>query len=537
MAARQIELYDTTLRDGTQGEDLALSVPDKLRIAKRLDAFGIDFIEGGWPGSNPKDEAFFKEAKKLRLKHSQLAAFGSTCKPTSKAEKDPNLAALIAAQTPVITIFGKTWDFHVRDALKISLPKNLELIRESVRYLKRHAGLVFFDAEHFFDGFKANREYALRSIQAALEAGADRLVLCETNGGTLPHEVAEIVTAVQQSLPKSKLGIHCHNDAEVGVANSLTALRAGAVQVHGTINGYGERCGNANLCSIIPALSLKMGLRSHADKHLGELSELSHFASEVANLPHPRNQPYVGESAFAHKGGIHVSAILKHSATYEHIDPKKVGNRQRVLISDLSGESNLLYKAKALGIPVRKGHPGLKKFLQEIKALENVGYAFEGAEASFEIRLREAVSKWPNFFEVAYFRATDHIDEHSQANSPTSEATVKIRVSGREQVVSGEGVGPVNALDKAMRKALEDFYPSLKSVSLKDYKVRVLSDGRGTAAMVRVLIEFSDAKDTWRTVGVSPNIIEASEEALADGLAYKLFRDGIKTIATSRYAS
>ena len=525
MTKRYIEIYDTTLRDGSQGEELSFSVEDKLQIARKLDEFGIDFIEAGWPGSNPKDESFFQAARRLSFKHSKLCAFGATRRATVSAREDKNLNALIAAKTPVVTIFGKSWDLHVRDALTISLKQNLTLIADSIAYLKKHVSTVFYDAEHFFDGFKANPQYALSTLEAAIAGGADRIVLCETNGGILPYDLSEIVRFVHEKFPAAKLGIHCHNDSEVAVANSLAAIRRGAVQVHGTINGYGERCGNANLCSLIPAIHLKLGFDCGPVKHLAALTTVSHFVSEMANLPHRRDQAYVGESAFAHKGGIHVSAILKNPKTYEHLDPTLVGNRQRVLVSDLSGESNLIYKAKELGIRIQKGHPHLRTLLEKLKSLENLGYQFEAAEASFEILLRKGLGKWPRFFELLHFKTTDYIaSAHAQsASQPTSEASIKIRVKGEEHFAAAEGVGPVHALDQALRQALESGYPALRDIALKDYKVRVLTGNGGTSSMVRVLIEFEDSGRTWRTVGVSPNIIQASYEALVDGIEYKLF--------------
>lgn len=528
MGKRAIEIYDTTLRDGSQGEDISFTVDDKLEIAKKLDGFAIDFIEGGWPGSNPRDEEFFARAKSLRLKTSQLAAFGSTRKAGNRASVDPNLKALVAAETPVVTIFGKSSDLHVREALKVSPLENLKMIGESIAYLKANVKQVFYDAEHFFDGYIANPDYALATLKAAFEAGADRLILCETNGGRLPDEVSEICERVIREMPEARFGVHCHNDGELGVANSLAAIRAGAIQVQGTVNGYGERCGNANLCSIIPAVLLKMGgdVTARCAPKLKGLTSLSRFVSEIGNLPHSGRMPYVGESAFAHKGGIHVNAVLKNKLTYEHIDPLTVGNARRVLISDLSGEGNLLYKALEFGIKIPPKHPKMKGLIQELKALENMGTQFEAAEASFEILLRKTFDKWPSFFELLYFRVIDHVSalHGEKAAEPSSEATIKIRVKGQEAFAASEGVGPVHALDRALRGALESAYPKLKDLELKDYKVRVLNQHGGTSSMVRVLIEFGDREKTWRTVGVSPNIIQASYQALVAGIEYKLWR-------------
>lgn len=519
---KNIKIYDTTLRDGTQAEEITFSVEDKILVAKKLDELGIHYIEGGWPGSNPKDVQFFKEIKKTRLKNSRLSAFGSTRRPKVKPSEDPNLKALVSSGADVACIFGKSWDLHVREALKISLKENLELIYDSVAFLKKHFDEVFYDAEHFFDGYKANPEYAIKTIKAAADAGADCLVLCDTNGGTLPHEVAEAIKKVQKTT-KTPIGIHCHNDSELAVANSLIAAEMGAVQVQGTINGYGERCGNANLCSIIPNLSLKMGIKCLSDAQMARISEVSRFVSEIANLPHNSHLPYVGESAFAHKGGIHVSAVMKKPETYEHIRPDLVGNRQRVLVSDLAGKSNILYKAREYGIDIESSDPVTRNLVETIKDLEHKGYQFEGAEASFEILMKRVLGRYKKHFNLVGFRVID--EKRKEDEPPTAEATIMVEVGGKVEHTAAVGDGPVNALDNALRKALEKFYPSLKEVKLLDFKVRVLTAGKGTAASVRVLIESGDKTDKWGTVGVSENVIEASWQALVDSIDYKLYKD------------
>ena len=517
-----IKLYDTTLRDGTQAEDVSFLVADKIRIAHKLDELGIHYIEGGWPGSNPKDIAFFKDIQKAKLNQAKIAAFGSTRRTQTTPEKDHNIRTLIQAQPDVVTIFGKTWDFHVFEALRISLDENLELIFDSLEYLKKHVAEVVYDAEHFFDGYKANPEYALKTLQAAEQAGVDCIALCDTNGGTLPHELPAILAAVKKAV-KTPLGIHTHNDGECAVANSLVAVAHGSVHVQGTINGFGERCGNANLCSIIPALKLKMGKECVSDDQLKRLREISRTISELANLVPGKHQPSVGNSAFAHKGGVHVSAIQRHPETYEHIRPEKVGNVTRVLVSDLSGRSNILAKAEQFNINLDSKDPVTLEILEEIKEMENKGYQFEGAEASFELLMRRALGTLRHHFSVIGFRVIDtkrHEDE-----MPSSEATVQVKVGGRIEHTAAEGNGPVNALDHALRKALENFYPQLKETKLLDYKVRVLPAGKGTASVTRVLIESGDKFERWGTVGVSDNIIDASYQALVDALQYKLIKD------------
>lgn len=518
----RVWLYDTTLRDGTQAEDVSFLVADKIRIAQKLDEIGIDYIEGGWPGSNPKDIAFFKDVRKVKLHHAKIAAFGSTRRAKVTPDKDNNIRTLVQAEPDTVTIFGKTWDFHVREALRISLEENLELINDSLAYLKEHVGEVVYDAEHFFDGYKANPDYALKTLEAAAQANVDCIVLCDTNGGSLPFEVAEIIKVVRKRI-KTPLGIHTHNDGECAVANSLAAVECGVVHVQGTINGFGERCGNANLCSIIPALKLKMGRECVSDEQLRSLRQVSRTIYELANLVPNKHQAYVGNSAFAHKGGVHVSAIQRHPETYEHIRPELVGNVTRVLVSDLSGRSNILVKAEEFNVNLDSKDPVTLEILEKIKELENQGFQFEGAEASFELLMRRALGTLRSFFSVIGFRVIDtkrHEDE-----MPTSEATVQVKVGGRIEHTAAEGSGPVNALDNALRKALEQFYPHLREMKLYDYKVRVLPAGKGTASMIRVLIESGDKSGRWGTVGVSDNIIDASYQALIDALQYKLLRD------------
>jgi len=521
---RLIKIYDTTLRDGTQGEGVAFSMEDKVRIAQRLDALGVHYIEGGWPGSNPKDLRFFKRVQDAVFKTAKVTAFGATRRPGVRPEEDGNLQALVEAGPPVVTIFGKSWDFHVTTALGTTLEENLAMIGESVGFLRKHFEEVIYDAEHFFDGFKRNREYALRTLLTAEAAGAHCLVLCDTNGGSLPHDVLEIVREVKKAVkPATPLGIHVHNDTECAVANSLAAVAEGVNHVQGTINGYGERCGNANLVSIIPNLILKMGLQCIPEGHLRELRDVSRFVSELANRKPWQAQPYVGDSAFAHKGGIHVSAVVKHSETYEHINPELVGNRRRVLVSELAGKSNILWKAKEYGIDIDKDTPDARRILQTIKELEDQGYQFEGAEASFELLMERALGNHRPYFELEAFRVV--VEERLGDREPLSEATVRIKVKGIAEHTAAEGNGPVNALDNALRKALEEFYPTLREVTLLDYKVRILDEFKGTAAKTRVLITSGDGDESWGTVGVADNIIEASWQALVDSIEYKLRRD------------
>jgi 2-isopropylmalate synthase len=522
----QVQLYDTTLRDGAQQEGISFSVADKLKIARKLDELGIYFIEGGWPGANPKDTEFFIKAQGLKLKNSVLVAFGSTRHPESKVGKDAGLLALVEAGTKVVTIVGKSWDAHVTQVLETSLHNNLRIITDSVDFLKSKRLTVFFDAEHFFDGYKANPEYAIQVVKAAARAGADCVVLCDTNGGALPSEITAAVKAVQKSVSIA-LGVHVHNDGELAVANSLAAVQAGVVQVHGTINGYGERCGNANLCSIIPDLKLKLGIDCITDVQLAKLTEVSHYVAELANMAPSSHLPYVGTSAFAHKGGLHVSGIMKWEDSYQHIAPSLVGNQPNVVVSELSGKGNIVYKAKELGITLPSKSKQTRQILQQIKLLESRGFQYEGADASFELLLRRAQAEYMPPFELIDFMVV--VERHRRPSRENesellSEATVKVKVGDKIMHTAAEGNGPVNALDRALRKALVEFYPDLTVVELMDYKVRILEESAGTGSQVRVLIESSDGKKQWRTVGSSTNIIEASWLALADSMEYWLLK-------------
>ena len=518
---RKIELYDTTLRDGAQSEDISFSLEDKLRIAAKLDEFGIHYIEGGWPGANPKDAEFFRQAKKLGLKNSRLAAFGATHRASLPVGRDPSIKELLSAKTPVVTIFGKTWDFHVREALRVSQQKNLDLIYNTIDYLKKRVQHVFFDAEHFFDGYRANPEYALKTLEAAVSAGAECLVLCDTNGGTLPGDIGRIVKEVVGRF-EMPVGIHAHNDSDCAVANSLVAVEQGASQVQGTINGLGERCGNANLISVIPGLKFKMKLGCITERNIKKMKDVSRYVTEISNLRHFKRQPYVGDSAFAHKGGIHVSAILRHPETYEHIRPERVGNYQRVLVSDLSGKSNIIRKISDFKLTIDPDSPKVTEIVQDLKRLENQGFQFEGAEASLELLMKKTFGLYRKSFDLIGFRVI--VEKRKEGEDPLSEATIMIRTPQGVEHTAADGNGPVNALDRALRKALEKFYPQLRDVSLIDYKVRVLTAGKGTDTNVRVLVESGDGRHKWGTVGVSENIIEASWQALVDSIEYKLLR-------------
>ncbi len=520
MKKKRVYIYDSTLRDGTQGEGINLSCTDKILIAKKLDELGIDYIEGGWPGSNPKDVEFFERIKDVGLKYSKVAAFGSTRHSKNKPEDDLNLTKLVESETPIITIFGKTWLLHVKEALRVSAETNLKMIDDSIRFLKSFGREVIFDAEHFFDAYKDDPMYALTALTAAANAGADCLALCETNGGCIPQEVCGIMTAVCDKFPDVKIGFHGHNDSACGVANSLMAVSTGAEHIQGTINGIGERCGNADLTGIIPGLVLKMGCKTSVN--LKKLTEISKYVDEITNGIHNKRQPYTGQSAFTHKGGIHVSAIQRNEQTYEHIKPETVGNKQRVLVSELSGKSNVLFKTKKLGIKLDAKGKAIKRVLEEVKKKEHLGYEYEAADASLELLIKKALGEFVSSFEVLGFRV---IDEDRQG-SIISEATVKAQVKGVEEHTAAEGDGPVNALDQALRKALRPFFPVLETISLIDYKVRVLPGDilTGTAAKVRVFVESSDGKNIWGTVGVSTNIIEASYEALIDSIEYKLMK-------------
>jgi 2-isopropylmalate synthase len=512
----EIFLYDTTLRDGSQREDISLSCDDKLAIARRLDQMGFHYIEAGWPGSNPKDVEFFQRVARLKLERSKIVAFGSTRRKLTRCEADDNLTALITAATSAVALVGKSWDFQVTEVLNTTCEENLEMIRDSVAYMKGRGFEVIFDAEHFFDGFKGNAEYSLAALKAAADAGADFLTLCDTNGGSLPWEVEDIVRAVASRLP-TRLGIHVHNDSGCAVANSLAAVRGGCVQVQGTVNGYGERVGNADLTSIIPGLQIKMGLQVLSAENLQGLTALSRYLAEITNLKHDRFQPYVGESAFAHKGGIHAAAMLKNADSYQHIAPALVGNATRMVVSELSGRGNLLALALQRGLSV--GPEQAQWVLQQLKKLEHQGFAFDAAEASVDLLLHRSLKDYRPPFELIDFMV---LAERRQGRGLLSEATVKMRVGDAVNFAAAEGNGPVNALALALRQVLCQHYPQLERVMLTDYKVRILNTDKGTAAITRVLIDFHDGEQTWTTVGASANIIEASWRALSDSMEYAL---------------
>ncbi|MBD0302971.1 MAG: citramalate synthase [Tolypothrix sp. T3-bin4] len=556
-------IYDTTLRDGTQREGLSVSIEDKLRIARRLDRLGVPFIEGGWPGANPKDVQFFWQLQEDPLKVAEIVAFCSTRRPNTNAADEAMLQAILAAGTRWVTIFGKSWDLHVTEGLKTSLAENLAMIRDTIEYLRASGRRVIYDAEHWFDGYKHNRDYALQTLEAAARAGAEWLVLCDTNGGTLPHEISQIVQDVveetrgwglgtreseegkrgkgkgerergkellpitnSQSLvpspqsPVPQIGIHTHNDSDTAVANALAAVMAGARMVQGTINGYGERCGNANLCSLIPNLQLKLGYSCIEENQLSQITEASRFVSEVVNLAPDEHAPFVGRSAFAHKGGIHVSAVERNPLTYEHIQPEQIGNRRRIVISEQAGLSNVLAKARSFGLELNKQNPEARQILQRLKDLESEGYQFEAAEASFELLMREGLGKRPLFFEIKGFQV--HCDLVEGKETTSALATVKVTVNGKDILEAAEGNGPVAALDAALRKALVNFYPQIATFELTDYKVRILNGHTGTAAKTRVLVESRNSHQRWTTVGVSTNILEASYHAVVEGLEYGL---------------
>ncbi|OGS38521.1 MAG: citramalate synthase [Elusimicrobia bacterium RIFOXYD2_FULL_34_30] len=515
-----VNIFDTTLRDGTQGEGISLTVDDKLRIASALDDIGIHYIEGGWPYSNPKDIEFFKKVKKLKL-NAKITAFGSTRHKDSKPEKDGNLLAIVNIKPDCACIFGKAWDLHVSFALNTTLEKNLDMIYSSVKFLKSKNLEVIFDAEHFFNGFESNPDYALEAIKSAVAGGADIITLCDTNGGMLPNQVKNVVEYVK-NLISVPLGIHAHNDSGCAVANSIIAVQSGCTHIQGTLNGWGERCGNASLSSIIPNLKLKLGIDCIASEKLKLLTETSRYISEIANVVPSHKQPYIGYSAFAHKGGIHASAVAKKSSTYEHINPSLVGNQRRILISELSGRANILLKSKELNIDFEKNTDKTKKILQIIKEYEKKGYSYEGAEGSFELLVKKHIGKHKTFFDLGGFRVAVEKDKNGNLKS---EATIKVFVKNKEELTAAEGDGPVNALDNALRKALDKFYPQLKNVRLSDFKVRIINPSDGTGAKVRVLIQSTDGKNEWNTVGVSENIIEASWQALVDSIEYKLLKE------------
>lgn len=516
---KKIVIYDSTLRDGAQAEGISFTVNDKLRIVRKLDEFGVDYIEAGNPGSNPKDLEFFQKVVRLKLKTARLAAFGSTRRAGITAEQDTNIQALLGANTSVVTVFGKTWDFHVTEIIKTTLEENLNMIRDTLSYLKSQGREVIFDGEHFFDGYWNNEAYALECLRTAAQAGADALVLCDTNGGAFPMDLSSVVSKVtkQFSIP---VGIHCHNDGGMAVANSLMAVEAGAVHVQGTINGYGERSGNANLCTIIPNLQLKRGLGCIPEEQMENLSAVSRYVSELANLAPNERDPYVGRCAFAHKGGMHIDAIRKNPLSFEHIQPCTVGNERRILMSEVSGRSTILKRIQEITPWVDKNSSETQYLMDELKRLEHEGYQFEGAEISFELLVRRVLGKDTQFFNVKDFRVL--CEEHWQDDNSAS-AIIKLQVDGVEEVSAAEGDGPVNALDRALRKALQVFYPELDKMRLTDYKVRVLDTGKATAAKVRVHIESTDGEKVWGTVGVSTNIIEASWTALVDSIEYFLY--------------
>lgn len=515
---KKVYVYDTTLRDGAQGEGISFTVADKLKITKKLDEFGADYIEAGNPGSNPKDMAFFEEVKKLRLKNARLTAFGSTRRANITVEEDQNVTALLKADTPVVAIFGKSWDFHVTQILRTTLEENLNMIRETVAFFKEKGKEVVFDAEHFFDGLKSNPIYAMNALQAACEGGADWLVLCDTNGGTFPADVSSIVKTVTKRFDVP-VGIHSHNDCGMAVANSVMAVLAGAAQVQGTVNGYGERCGNANLCTIIPNLQLKRQLRLVPDSSIGELMTLARYFSELANKSLNEYEPYVGNNAFAHKGGMHIDAVLKNSASFEHIPPELVGNSRRMLMSEVAGRSTILKRIQEVAPWLSKESPEVQDIMNRLKALEHDGYQFEGAEGSFDLVVRRTLGRHKQFFQILDFTVLAE-NQWKEGNSAT--AVIKVEVNGEQEITAAEGDGPVNAMDKALRRALELFYPQLLKMRLMDYKVRVIDTQQATAARVRVQIESTDGEKVWGTIGVSTNIIEASWVALTDSIEYFL---------------
>jgi 2-isopropylmalate synthase len=520
----RVKLYDTTLRDGSQGEGISYSVMDKVRIAQELDKTGINYIEGGWPGSNPKDMEFYLKMSKKPLNTAQLVAFGSTRRLNIKAADDSNLKAILKSKAKVITIFGKTWSLHITEVLKTTLDENLEMIKDTVGFLVDNGLTVFYDAEHFFDAYRDNKVYSLKCLLVAQEAGAKAVVLCDTNGGTLTSRISEVIREIRSHI-KVLLGIHCHNDSDLAVANSLAAVEAGIDMVQGTINGYGERCGNADLIPIIANLKLKMGIDCVTDDQLKELTKVSYFVSEISNMKQRNDQPFVGSSSFAHKGGVHINAVMKNPKTYEHIEPSLVGNRRRILVSELSGKTAVLIRAKDLEFDLKKDDPNTRKILDLVQKLEHQGYHFEAAEASFELLMKRALKKYKKFFELEGFRV---VIEKLSDKKITTEAIIKLKVKGIKEHTAAEGDGPVNALDNALRKALKEFYPTLSKMHLSDFKVRVLDEKAGTASRVRVLIQSQDGKDTWNTIGVSENIIEASWQALLDSVEYKLLKDNVR---------
>jgi 2-isopropylmalate synthase len=521
MTKNQILIYDTTLRDGTQGEQVTFSAEEKLRIARRLDDIHFHYIEGGWPGSNPKDMRFFEMAKTVKFKNAKLTAFSSTRRPHIRPETCPNLKALIRAETPAVAIFGKSWDLHVTDILKIELEENLSMIRDSIAYLKSKGKEVLFDAEHFFDGYKNNPRYATRVVKTALDAGADKIVFCDTNGGAMPHEISETLKKISSTIPLGLSGIHVHNDCGLAIANSVAAVREGVKMVQGTINGYGERCGNADLISVIGNLQIKMKMNCLPLASIRQLTNLSLYISDVANIPPLMSRPFVGRSAFAHKGGVHVNAMAKNLLAYEHMPPELVGNNRRVLVSDMAGKSNIAYKAKVLGIDLDKKN-ALGRVVHQVKLMEDKGYQFDAADGSLSVLMKKAIGEFVDPFNLECFSV---VTSRTLDNPCLSQATIKISVGGEEELTAAEGNGPVNALDHALRKALTKFYPQISDMHLVDFKVRTLEGSEGTAAGVRVLLDSTDGSEVWSTTGVSENIIEASWQALIDSIEYKLSKD------------
>lgn len=519
-----VVVYDSTLRDGAQAQGVSFTVEDKLKIVQRLDELGVGYIEAGNPGSNPKDLEFFERVSALKLKHAKIIAFGSTRKVGTKAAEDRNLQSLLSANTFAVAIFGKSWDYQVTDILRTTLDENLNMIADTVAYLVSQSKEVVFDAEHFFDGYKANESYAFATLQAAADAGATVLCLCDTNGGTFPDEVSEITKKVVKRFGV-QVGIHCHNDCEMAVANSVAAVQAGATQVQGTINGIGERCGNANLCAIIPNLQLKLGLNCIPQANMAELTSTARYVNEIANMPFNEKAPYVGNDAFSHKGGMHIDAVSKNPISYEHINPEKVGNVRHILVSEVAGRTALLAKINAVDATLNKDSAETKRVLEHLKALEHEGYQFESAENSFDLLVHRLLGKYQPFFVLKEYKVSIHEPALDGVNSAV---TIKIAVGEQEETTTAEGDGPVNALDKAVRKALERFYPAIRDVKLIDYKVRVLDSDNATAAKVRVLIESADQHESWATVGVSTDIIDASWRAMLDAIEYKLMRDSQK---------
>lgn len=519
MPQPRVIAYDSTLRDGAQAQGVSFSVEDKLKIVRRLDQLGIGYIEAGNPGSNPKDLEFFARVSDLELQHAKIIAFGSTRRIGIKAEEDRNLQSLLAANTQSVAIFGKSWDYQVTDILRTTLAENLAMISDTIQYLKAQGKEVVFDAEHFFDGYKENAEYALQTLQAAAEAGADVLTLCDTNGGTFPNEIFTITQAVVARFPAVQIGIHCHNDCEMAVANSVAAVQAGAVQVQGTMNGIGERCGNANLVSIIPNVQLKLGMECISAQQLAELTAAARFVSEVANVAFNDKAPYVGQDAFSHKGGMHIDAVNKNPRSYEHISPDAVGNERHILVSEVAGRGAILNKLQQIDPTLTKESPAAIQILEHLKALEHEGYQFESAESSFDLLMQKLLGKFEPFFTLKHYSVDIH---EPTADGVNSSVFVQIIVNGNESSGRALGDGPVNALDKAMRKALEPFYPEIKDIKLVDYKVRVLDSNQATAAKVRVMIESTDQQANWTTIGVSTDIIQASWLALKDAIEFKL---------------